>query len=337
MQQLWLENLKPVNGSWTLGFLHKNFPNVQDIYLSEQLFQVDYPANSILYLDDEVLCITSHENATSLINKQLHQILIFKVLRFFEYAKQKSANCIFFPWSDVLDEAISTSLLSNHIEIIAPTSSGLAYSCLNRRWTAERMHLIWCLHSHNLIDRGCVTGSNFKGTANIDGIKDNDLDHYQSAPGIGFERFGQTLHNIPVSSNTINSIYINQTYLQPINISVETTATPFFPTEKSFLSFATKRIPIIIADQGRVTQLREQGFDMFDDIIDHSYDQITSWQKRVQAAIELNINALTEPVIVDQQLINRLTQNFMHFTTSWLYAKINELQQQIELIRKVDV
>jgi hypothetical protein len=43
-------------------------------------------------------------------------------------------------------------------------------------------------------------------------------------------------------------------------------------SEKSFKVFAWHQIPIFMASPKQVETIREIGFDMFDDIIDHSYD-----------------------------------------------------------------
>ena len=48
--------------------------------------------------------------------------------------------------------------------------------------------------------------------------------------------------------------------------------TGIFLTEKSFKVFAWHQIPIFVATPGHVQVVRELGFDVFDDIIDHSYD-----------------------------------------------------------------
>lgn len=48
--------------------------------------------------------------------------------------------------------------------------------------------------------------------------------------------------------------------------------TGIFLTEKTFKVFAWHQIPIFVATPGHVKVVRELGFDLFDDIIDHSYD-----------------------------------------------------------------
>jgi len=55
-----------------------------------------------------------------------------------------------------------------------------------------------------------------------------------------------------------------------------------FITEKTFKAFALKQIPIWFAIPGTVEQIRTLGFDLFDDIIDHSYDHIFDERTRFQ-------------------------------------------------------
>jgi len=43
-------------------------------------------------------------------------------------------------------------------------------------------------------------------------------------------------------------------------------------TEKTVKAFALGQIPMILGPRGQVEKTRQQGFDLFDDLIDHSYD-----------------------------------------------------------------
>ena len=54
-----------------------------------------------------------------------------------------------------------------------------------------------------------------------------------------------------------------------------------FITEKTFKAFALKQIPLWWAVPGLVTQVRNLGFDVFDDIIDHSYDAVNDQDLRL--------------------------------------------------------
>jgi hypothetical protein len=55
------------------------------------------------------------------------------------------------------------------------------------------------------------------------------------------------------------------------SISLHTWNVPFF-TEKSIKPFAWGQIPIFVSHANSLQKIRDFGFDLFDDIIDHSYD-----------------------------------------------------------------
>jgi hypothetical protein len=56
-------------------------------------------------------------------------------------------------------------------------------------------------------------------------------------------------------------------------------------TEKTFRPFYYFQYPIFLASPGHVQHLRSMGFDLFDDIIDHSYDNIENDKDRFQKFI----------------------------------------------------
>lgn len=58
-----------------------------------------------------------------------------------------------------------------------------------------------------------------------------------------------------------------------------------FVTEKSYKAFAWHQFPIWYAVPGLVGKLREAGFDLFDDIIDHSYDKETDPETRMEKVV----------------------------------------------------
>ena len=75
----------------------------------------------------------------------------------------------------------------------------------------------------------------------------------------------------------------------PVNIVTETQydQPTGIITEKTLLAMAAEQIPIVIGHRGIVDQCRRMGFDMFDDLVDNSYDQLPN-ESRVEAALELN-------------------------------------------------
>jgi hypothetical protein len=67
-----------------------------------------------------------------------------------------------------------------------------------------------------------------------------------------------------------------------------------FTTEKFLQSVYGYTLPILISSPGAVGYLRQHGFDMFDDVIDHTYDSISNPIHRIFAAIESNIRLLSD-------------------------------------------
>jgi hypothetical protein len=65
-----------------------------------------------------------------------------------------------------------------------------------------------------------------------------------------------------------------------------------FITEKSVFPFEAGCIPIWSGGWKQPSWFRSQGFDVFDDIVDHSYEDLPTANQRLQASIELNKNLL---------------------------------------------
>jgi hypothetical protein len=65
-------------------------------------------------------------------------------------------------------------------------------------------------------------------------------------------------------------------------------------TEKYQHTIYGYNLPILITNYGGVSYLRDNGFDMFDDVIDHSYDTILNHSDRIMAAINLNLKLLKD-------------------------------------------
>lgn len=97
-----------------------------------------------------------------------------------------------------------------------------------------------------------------------------------------------------------------------VNIVTETDydARPGVICEKTLYAFVAKQIPIVIGHPGAVQDCRNLGFDMFDDVVDTSYDWIDNSQ-RVETALNLNkdfVLANDKLNYLDQ----RLAQNQKH-------------------------
>lgn len=92
--------------------------------------------------------------------------------------------------------------------------------------------------------------------------------------------------------NQLHSLYESSA----VEIVNETTfdSIGYHITEKFLNSVYGFNLPIILGPKGVVAYLKTLGFDMFDDIIDHSYDQIQTPILRIISAIEFNRRLLTD-------------------------------------------
>jgi hypothetical protein len=95
----------------------------------------------------------------------------------------------------------------------------------------------------------------------------------------------------------------------------------FGVTEKFLNSVYGCNFPIVLGGPGVVNFLRTLGFDMFDDVIDHSYDLISDPLDRLCTAIDLNMRVLVDNHRV-KQLWNQHQQRFInniHFAKTQMY------------------
>ena len=84
-------------------------------------------------------------------------------------------------------------------------------------------------------------------------------------------------------------------YRSPVQLIVESSNEidvniwrSIFVTEKSYKALAWHQFPLWYAVPGLVEKIREQGFDVFDDIIDHSYDnEHNPWCRMIAVVEEL--------------------------------------------------
>lgn len=88
-----------------------------------------------------------------------------------------------------------------------------------------------------------------------------------------------------------------------------------FVTEKFLQSVYGYNLPIVLSTPGAVEFLRQSGFDMFDDVIDHSYDLIKNPLQRIFTAVESNIRLLSDKkYAIDawNRCLPRLDQNYYY-------------------------
>jgi hypothetical protein len=106
-----------------------------------------------------------------------------------------------------------------------------------------------------------------------------------------------------------------------VNVVTETdyNARPGVICEKTLYAFVAKQIPIIVGHPGAVQDCKDLGFDMLDDLVDHSYDWLPN-EKRVEAALELNQKLILGQIDVSawQSRIDRNHQYVLEDFLSWM-------------------
>jgi len=76
-------------------------------------------------------------------------------------------------------------------------------------------------------------------------------------------------------------------------------------TEKVWVPFKTHQIPVLISLPNSLDKLRELGFDLFDDFVDHSYDKESDHNKRIKLAFK-EIQRLSKLDCVDFYKNNKI-------------------------------
>jgi len=112
-----------------------------------------------------------------------------------------------------------------------------------------------------------------------------------------------------------------------VNIVTETqyTECPGIISEKTLMCFLALQIPIVIGYKGIVDHCRQLGFDMFDDLVDNSYDQLDNYIRWKQA-LESNHRLLTNK-INRLKLSDRLLANQQH-ALNWPSRMRSNFEQQ---------
>ena len=102
-----------------------------------------------------------------------------------------------------------------------------------------------------------------------------------------------TWDSAPELVSTMSIIDIDVYKHSLFHIIAETRIEEPLLSEKTFKIFSAGQIPIMCGARHAIKHLRELGFDVFDDIVDHSYDNIENWKERINA-MHVSLDKLVE-------------------------------------------
>jgi len=224
------------------------------------------------------------------------------------------------------------SITNNSIHLNDTVSTKYNFICLNATSKLHRMFVVSELYKRNLMSLGKVSLLN-----RYHGNYDNDLKQLETwqtdKQSVNYikdlytnnkklvidyefdnehsrndrEQSNSLYQNILVSLITESYGHTNDVGYAHSYTAEELNYDLLFVTEKSYKAFANLQIPIWIALPGTVSYFRQQGFDVFDDVIDHIYDNQTDHVLRYIGAV----NEL-EKFIKEKPVINNLEQRLRH-------------------------
>jgi len=158
-------------------------------------------------------------------------------------------------------------------------------------------------------------------------------------PGLTFDNenilseFLELLPTLPARTYNDNFTFhpaYTDTY---INFVTETGvhANELFISEKSFKPLLAGQFGIWLSSPGLVSYLRSIGFDVFDDYIDHGYDDEINWHRRIDMIHHQIVQLLDldfEKIFIDTS--SRRLYNQQHFYSDTLFQRLtNNLQERI--------
>jgi len=127
--------------------------------------------------------------------------------------------------------------------------------------------------------------------------------------------------------NTKNLLVASPLYNQTsFSLVTETRATlPFdFFTEKTTQCFLALHPALFVSNQNHVKILREWGFDLFDDIFDHSYDLVDN-DSRIDKLFKDNTDIINKGLVINHDIQTRLLKNReLYFTKFSEVVAINK-------------
>jgi hypothetical protein len=228
--------------------------------------------------------------------------------------------------------------LKNYNQRVNSNNSFISkFLCLNGRPDWHRYYILQRLYDKKFLENNLVSflnrNGNFKKTVNIEKF----LNVYPGEPSfvknmienettLVLDRSNEQIHK----NDRIHESYIyEQTSISLVTETYADNIRGLFITEKSYKPIANCHFQIWIAQPGMVEFFRQLGFDMFDDIIDNSYDNIVDDIERFEKALisleKFLIDCNSFTVDKKQELQNRLTIN----QTKYLNMKLSK--EEIEL------
>lgn len=360
MFKLNFDTCKTINYSYVIFFIKQFFPTltILDLWHFNRVYYVDVfktvGDNNIVLIDDELfeyMFNPTHQKVIFNIMeervKPTNHIIVCKTKRMFKIFTDKNFKCVYEPFFDVFEIILSFKKLN-----LFPTLNynlNTNYNFLNRNFNPLRETFIKELYNSKLMDGGYITANldynldkNLCKKVKKDNFILNNYNKKHSESNLlGGDRANVKLNNIDICFLNFNILEISKNVPGAVMIQVESCHphTPSLsirsPSEKTFLPFMLGRIPIILGHENKIQQLKEEGFDIFEDIVNHEYDSINcevKYYQKITCCIDKNRGLLESGVVLNQSLKNRLKQNYDYIFSSWIEKKLNNFLNKLGLV-----
>lgn len=217
----------------------------------------------------------------------------------FEVYKNLRDNIYYFPnW------LFSTTFLSNPYKLMQ--TSEYLFSCANRNFNNGRKGKIFnyqLLKKQSYFDK--ILWTKYQSTEdfefNANPNKNEDPEFFQELENflkeyVTWPKWNSKELELNIAmGNTTLDVYKKSLF----HIVAESEISAELLSEKTWKVLLVGQIPIMCGPRGSIAHLRDLGFDVFDDIVDHSYDEIFDWKERIK---EMH-NSLSKIALLDHNIL----------------------------------
>jgi hypothetical protein len=174
----------------------------------------------------------------------------------------------------------------------------VSFSCLNRNPHVHRIYNYIKLLNKNYQNSSIMSFYNTEGSDFNNCYSQLDTEILENWYKIKSTLETQCSNDLEIDHPAYKSAYIN--------IVTETTVfDEVFLSEKIWKPIASGQLFLVVGSRNTIQYLRELGVDVFDDIIDHSYDVNQNWKSRIDKMQE----SLDKLLSQDLELIFKITED----------------------------
>jgi hypothetical protein len=202
------------------------------------------------------------------------------------------------------------------------------YCCLMNRISGERLLLLYKLAKLNLLDKGLISFNCLyhDRDPSIEQRKQNFDTVHEQCNWQGSNEIYKTLRALMPMTLDVDPDTASLRSEKTVVVESYNSDTVIAFSEKIFRALQTPRPWLLCSSPDSVKILKQYGFDVLDDIVDHSYDSIEDQSERMDAMLielqrplKINVNRCYNAVENNQRLLDK-------FKTQWDQKLSNVLQ-----------